>query len=130
MGYRGINKTANDSRQLVIASAVTQQAVSEPFRLTREAAIQGLRVTVKVSGVTVVGAIALVMQELIHGTWTAIGAPKTVSITGNGNFSWRIMSTIATTDNAYMPLTDTVRACITTTNAGDRITVDEVIFYA
>jgi hypothetical protein len=126
MGYRGVEKKNVDGVSTVIAAAVTAQAVSQPFRVS-EACKNGIKVVMKVSGVTVVGAISFTIQELRAGTWTSVAKTAT-SITGNGTFVFKLLDTVAG-DQADLPLTDMLRAVITTTNAGDKVTVDSVLFY-
>lgn len=89
---------------------------------------KNLRVDIQVSGVTVVGSIAakLQMATTTTGTYADLaGANATVAITANGDFSLRQNVEIAA-DQPNMPLKKHLRVVLTTTNAGDAVTIDHV----
>ena len=105
-----------------ISGVVTNQAISvEGWPITAGGAVH-LVVKVKASGVVVVGAITAKLR-------TAIGSDyedsKTVSISGSGSFYIKLNVEVAG-DQTFLPLLNKGQIVITTTNAGDMITVDSV----
>jgi hypothetical protein len=124
MSFRAIDKKHPDIAKTVIAGAVTAQDVSTPFRPTYESSMN-LRVAIKVTDVTVVGSIDAYLYEYVAGSWVAVTG-KTVSITADGTFEMRV---VASADATLVPLADQLKVVITTTNAGDEVTVANVLFY-
>jgi len=89
---------------------------------------KNVRVDVRVSGVTVVGSIAIKLQHAVTGADTFIdlvGANATVAVTADGIVSLRQNIEVAA-DQPNMPLMKHLRAVLTTTNAGDEVTIEKV----
>lgn len=107
----------------VVASAVTDQVLTKAqgFPIYSGGA-KHLVVKVVVSGVTVAGAITAKLQTAIGSDWQD---SKTVSITQDGNFYIKLLAENED-DWAFLPLLNRGRVVITTTNAGDRVTVSSV----
>ena len=110
-----------------ISGIVTAQEIGN-FGITAGGS-KHLRVDIKCSGVTVVGSIDVKLQMAPTGSDTYVdlaGANATVSITTAGVVSMtQIIERSA--DQPNMPLMKNVRAVITTTNAGDAVTIDNVL---
>lgn len=109
-----------------ISGVVTNQSISE-FGITAGGS-KHLRIDVKVSGVTVVGSIDLKLQHSVTGsdTYTDLaGANATVSVTADGIFSMT-QAVERAADQPNMPLRKQLRVVITTTNAGDEVTIERV----
>ena len=109
-----------------IAGVVTNEAVSQDAGLTAGGCLN-LRVTVEASSVTVVGSITAKLQHRSPGGAFAdlAGANASVTITADGSFSMR-QNVQVSADQANMPLHKQVRVVLTTTNAGDEITIDKI----
>lgn len=109
-----------------IAGVVTNEAISSEFGLSAGGALN-LRVDLEVSGVTVVGSIDAKLQHRSPGGTFAdlAGANATVSITADGVVSLRQNVQVAA-DQPNMPLRKMMRVVLTTTNAGDEVTIDKV----
>ncbi len=104
-----------------ISGIVTNSQIGRDYAITA----QGARfhvVKLTVSGVTVVGAITAKLQSAISSDWVD---SKTVSISGNGAFYIKLLADAAG-DQTYLPLLNKARIVVTTTNAGDALTVDSI----
>ena len=105
---------------------VTEEEIST-FGVTASGS-KHLRVDVKVSGVTVVGSIDIKLQQAVTGNDTFVdlaGANATVSVTAGGIVSMTQMIE-RTADQPNLPLQKTLKAVLTTTNAGDEVTIENV----
>lgn len=109
-----------------ISGIVSNQAISEETGVSYHGS-KNLRIDIEVSGVTVVGSITAKIQgRTPGGSYTDYaGANASVSITGNGSFSIRQNIEVAA-DQANMPLHKNLQVVLTTTNAGDQVTVGTV----
>ena len=109
-----------------VVGIVAAQAISKEFGMTAGGSLN-MRVAIESSSVTVVGSIAVKLQQRSpSGAFVDLaGANATVAITADGSVSMQQNVQIAA-DQPNLPLQKTVRVVITTTNAGDRITVDNV----
>ena len=89
-----------------------------------------LRVDIMASGVTVVCAITAILQDRApNGTFVSLaGANASVSITAAGQFTITQLVERAA-DQPNIPIRKQIRVVITTTNAGDAVTVDNVWLY-
>lgn len=106
-----------------IAGVVANSPVSREISITAGGS-RNNKVKLVVSGVTVVGSITAKFQSAIGDDWVDA---KTVTVTGNGNFY--ISHNIEVTgDQGFLPLLNKGRVVITTTNAGDAVTVANVYF--
>lgn len=124
--------TPQDKKKIglaAISGIVSNQAVSEEVGMTAGGS-KHLRVDIKVSGVTVVGSITAKLQHRCNGSDTyadLAGANASVSISAAG-FVSLTQAVERAADQANMPLKSLVRVVLTTTNAGDAVTVDNVFF--
>lgn len=109
-----------------ISGVVTDEAITEDFGLSAGGS-KNLRIDLEVSGVTVVGSISAIIQDRSPGgSFSALtGANATVAITAAGTFSITQNIEVAA-DQPNMPIRKMCRVVLTTTNAGDAITVDKV----
>lgn len=109
-----------------ISGVVTNQPISMDFGLNHEGSLH-LRIDIEVSGVTVAGSITAKLQTRSAGGafHDLVGANATTTITGNGTFS--ITQVVErTVDQPNMPLQKQAQVVLTTTNAGDLVTVNKV----
>lgn len=111
-----------------ISGIVSDTPISDVVGLTHETSLN-LRVMIEVTGVTVAGSITAKLQAAYpDGTFADFaGANASAAITANGTYSIRQNIEIAA-DQPNMPLTKMVRVVLTTTNAGDAVTVSKVWF--
>lgn len=112
-----------------IAGVVADQAISEDVGL-HWGSVCRLRVDVKASAVTVVGSITAKLQHRSpNGSFVdLVGANASVVISADGLFTiTQLVERSA--DQPNMPIRKQIRVVITTTNAGDEVTVDNVWLY-
>lgn len=113
-----------------VSGIVTSQAISKDAGLSWESAFR-LRVDVVAAGVTVAGAITAKLQHRApdNGTWTDLaGANASVAITTNGLVTMTQLVE-RSADQVNMPIRKQLRVVITTTNAGDAVTISNVYLY-
>lgn len=104
-----------------VSGIVTNQVISLPYPISAEGALyQVIKITA--SSVTSVGTITAKLQTAINGDWVD---SKTVVITASGNFYIKLQTTVAA-DQTFLPLLNQGRLVLTTTNAGDAVTIDAV----
>lgn len=82
-----------------------------------------LVVKIKVSAATAVGTITAKLQTAIGSDWQD---SKTVAITGSGVVYIKLQTSV-TADQPYLPLLNKGRVVVSTTNAGDSVSVSEVM---
>jgi len=104
-----------------VSGVVTNRVVSREPQLTADGS-RNLVVQLKCSGVTVVGSISARIQSGIGSQWEDA---KSVTISGNGYFYIKLLENAAG-DQTYLPLLAKMRVVVTTTNAGDAVTFDEI----
>lgn len=105
-----------------IAGVVTNQVVSlEGWPITAGGALNFVA-KIAVSGVTVVGSITAKLQTAIGDDWED---SKTVTVTTNDAYYIKL-NVQDSGDWQYLPLLNKGRIVLTTTNAGDAVTVDSV----
>lgn len=109
-----------------ISGVVTNSVISEEFGLSAGGSLN-LRIDLEVTGVTVVGSIAAKLQmRSPGGSYTDLaGANASVAITAAGTFSIRQNVEVAA-DQPNMPLQKMCRVVLTTTNAGDQVTISAI----
>jgi len=110
-----------------ISGIVNNSAISETIGLTAGGSLN-FRVDLEVSGVTQVGTLTVKLQHKspLQSTWDDLaGANASTTITANGTVSLTQNVQVAA-DQPNMPLRKAVRVVITTTNAGDAVTIDKV----
>lgn len=106
-----------------ISGIVTNQVVTVPggFPITNGGSLH-LVVKITTTGVTQVGTITAKLQTGIDGAFVD---SKTATITASGDVYIKLMAEV-TGDQAFLPLLAAGQVVITTTNAGDVITVSKV----
>ena len=109
-----------------VSGIVTGQAISEDIGLTHGGSLH-LRIDIEASGVTAIGTITAKLQHRSPGGTYAdlVGANASVIITAAGTFSITQAAERAA-DQANMPIRKMVRVVLTTTNAGDAVTISKV----
>lgn len=109
-----------------ISGVVTNTPVSQEFGLTAGGSLN-LRVDIEVSSVTQVGTLTAKLQQRSPGGSFAdlAGANASATFTADGTVSLRQNVQVAA-DQPNMPLQKMMRVVLTTTNAGDAVTVDKV----
>ena len=109
-----------------IVGIVTNEAISQEFGLSAGGSLN-LRLDLEVSGVTLVGSITAKLQHRSPGGSFAdlAGANASVSITADGVVSMTQNVQVAA-DQPNMPIRKMVRVVLSTTNAGDEVTIDKV----
>lgn len=109
------------------SGVVTNQPVSKIINTTASGS-RNIRIDVKVSSVTQVGTLTLKLQGAITGAETFVdlaGANASATFTADGIVSLTQNIEIAA-DQPNMPLLPALRVVLTTTNAGDAVTIDNV----
>ncbi len=106
-----------------IAGVVTAQVISEVFPISAEGSLN-FRADIEVTTVTQVGTLTLALQTRSpNGTWTTVASTNgSKTFTAAGTVSIRLNVEVAG-DQADMPLQQQARLILTTTDAGDRVTV-------
>lgn len=112
-----------------ISGIVTNQAISKDTGLTSGGALH-LRVDIKVSGVTQVGTITAKLQHRApNGSFEDLaGANASVTITAAGIVTLTQLVE-RSADQANMPIRKQLQVVLTTTNAGDALTIDNIWIY-
>lgn len=80
-------------------------------------------VKITVSAATVVGTVTAKLQTAIGSDWQD---SKTVSVTGAGVYYIKLQTSV-TADQPYLPLLNKGRVVVSTTNAGDSVSISEVM---
>lgn len=104
-----------------VSGIVTNQVISKEFWITAGGS-KNLVVRVKVSGVTQVGTLTLKLQTAMDDQYEN---SKTATFTANGYVYIKIQQADSN-DQQYTPLLSKGQIVLTTTNAGDAVTVDSV----
>ena len=123
-GWSPVDKKVNNLQP--ISGIVTNQEIGN-FSVTAGGS-RNLRVDLDLSGVTVVGSITAKLQMAPTGSNTysdLAGANASVSITADGVVSMT-QNVQVSADQPNMPLMKQLRVVITTTDAGDQVTIDKV----
>lgn len=120
-GYTPKNVVAGPGQ--IISGVVTNQVISkEGFPITAGGANRCLVIKLKVSGVTSVGTITAKLQTAIDSDYVD---SKTVVITANGDFYIKL-NNAASADQTFFPLLSKGQVVITTTNAGDAVSITSI----
>lgn len=80
-------------------------------------------VKITVSAATVVGSITAKLQTAIGSDWQD---SKTVALTAAGVYYIKLQTSV-TADQPYLPLLNKGRVVVSTTNAGDSVSISEVM---
>ncbi len=109
-----------------VAGIVTALEISNGFTPT-QSGLLNMRVEAEVSAVTQVGTLTMTLQgKSPNGTYANLaGATATATFTAAGTVTLRQNVEVAA-DQPNMPLPTQMRVVLTTTNSGDRVTVDHI----
>jgi hypothetical protein len=112
-----------------ISGIVTATAISQDVGLSAQGALH-MRVDLQVTAATVVGSITAKLQHRApNGSFIDLaGANASIVITAAGTFSMT-QAVERAADQANMPLRKQLRVVLTTTNAGDAVTIGNVWLY-
>lgn len=112
-----------------VSGIVTATPISKDTGLNW-GSVARLRIDIKASGVTSVGTITAALQDRApNGTFTTLaGANASVVITAAGFFTITQLVERAA-DQPNIPIRKQIRVVLTTTNAGDAVTIDNVWLY-
>lgn len=105
----------------VVSGIVTNQVVSLPYPISAGGALNCV-LKIAASGVTVAGTITAKLQTAIGSDWVD---SKTVTVSANGNFYIKLNVEV-TADQTFLPLLNQGRVVLTTTNAGDAVSIDAI----
>lgn len=105
----------------VVSGVVTNQPISRPFPITAGGS-KNFVLKIKTSAATVVGTITAKLQTALGDDWVD---SKTVVIAASGNVYIKLNVEV-TADQTFLPLLAKGRVVLTTTNAGDSITLTSV----
>jgi hypothetical protein len=109
-----------------LSGVVTNSVISEEIGLTA-GGVKNLRVIVEVSAVTVVGSVTLKLMgrspEGSYALYSSANASLAVTTTGTKSI---IMNIEVAADQVDCPLHKMLQVVVTTTNAGDAITISSV----
>jgi hypothetical protein len=120
-GWSAKDVTLNKAPLISVSGVVTNKPISIQYPLTSGGALHHV-VKITVSGVTVAGSITAMLQTAIGNDWQN---SKTVSITANGIYYIKL-NVEASGDQTYLPLLNKAQIVLSTTNAGDAVTINEV----
>ena len=114
---------------LAQSGIVTNLPISEEVGMNNNSFLH-FRADIRATDVTVVGSITAKLQmKSPGGTFVDLsGTNATVSITAAGDFSLTQLVE-RTADQVNMPLKETVRVVLATTNAGDAVTIAAIYLY-
>ncbi len=107
----------------ITSGVVTNNPVSKEFSISCGGATVGIVIKIAVSAVTVVGSVTPKLQTAIGNDWIDVKSGAAITVAGNTYI--RLMSTIGA-DAAVMPLLNKGRIVVTTTNAGDTVTISGI----
>lgn len=114
------------NQPVVLGASETNTVVSKDTGLSAGGAVDGFRIMMKVSSVTVTTAITAKVQQRTLDAWTDLaGANASVSITADGEFVIKQLALIAA-DQPNFPCSKQIRV-LCTTGAGDAVTFDEMV---
>lgn len=103
-----------------ISGVVTNEPVTQEFPNSAGGALNGV-IKLKVSAVTQVGTITPKLQTANGGDWVDVKSGSAITAAGIQYIRWNIE---VSGDQAVLPLLNKSRVVISTTNAGDKVTVD------
>lgn len=109
------------AKPTVISGVVANQVATVVYPITAGGSLNKV-IKIKASSVTVVGSITAKLQTAISNDWVD---SKTVTISANGDFYIKLNIEVAG-DQTFLPLLNAGRVVVTTTNAGDAVTIDSV----
>jgi hypothetical protein len=107
---------------LPISGVVTKAPVSKEASVSASGSLNGI-IKLSYSGVTQVGTITPILQTAIGGDWVDVKSGSAITAAGIQYIRWNIE---VSGDQSVLPLLNKLRVVLTTTNAGDAITVSSV----
>lgn len=105
-----------------ISGVVTNSPISNEFPNSAGGALNGI-IKLKVSGVTQVGTITPKLQTANGSDWVDVKSGTAITAAGIQYIRWNIE---VAGDQSVLPLLNKSRVVITTTDAGDILTIDTV----
>jgi hypothetical protein len=106
----------------VVSGIVTSAPLTKEFRITAGGATVGFLAKVVVSAATVVGTITLKVESGMGADYVVA---KSTTVSAAGIYYIRLMASVGA-DAAVMPLLAKGLVTVTTTNAGDSVTIASV----
>lgn len=103
----------------VISGVVTNSPITKEANVTAGGALNGILKLV-VADVTQVGTITPKVQSAVGNDWVDVKSGSAITAAGATYIRWNIE---VSGDQAVLPLLNKLRVVITTTNAGDALTV-------
>lgn len=104
----------------LVSGIVTNEPISKEPAVTAGGALNGI-FKLKVSGVTQVGTITPKLQTANGNDWVDVKSGAAITAAGIQYIRWNIE---VAGDQAVLPLLNKCRLVVTTTNAGDIVTID------
>lgn len=107
-----------------VSGIVSNSPVTKEAAVTAGGALNGI-VKLAVSGVTQVGTITPKVQTAIGSDWVDVKSGAAITAAGNTYIRWNIE---VSGDQGALPLLNKLRVVLTTTDAGDALTIDSCEF--
>ena len=107
-----------------ISGVVTNSPISKESSVSAGGALNGI-VKLTVTGVTQVGTITPKIQTAIGDDWVDVKSGTAITAAGTQYIRWNIE---VSGDQAVLPLLNKIRLVVTTTNAGDALTISSCNF--
>jgi hypothetical protein len=107
---------------VAVAGVVTAKAVTLTAPVTAGGALNGI-LKITASGVTQVGTITPKLQTAVGSDWVDVKSGAAIVADGTQYIRWNIE---VAADQTVLPLLNSLRVVITTTNAGDVVTLSKV----
>lgn len=104
----------------IVSGIVTNEPLTKEERISYGGSRNGI-LKLKVSGVTQVGTITPKVQTANGSDWVDVKSGAAITANGIQYIRWNIE---VAGDQAVLPLLNKMRVVVTTTNAGDALTVD------
>lgn len=107
-----------------VSGVVANEPITKEFPIYSGGALNGI-IKLKVSGVTQVGTITPKLQTAIGSDWVDVKSGTAITANGIQYIRWNIE---VAADQTVLPLLNSGRVVLTTTNAGDRVSIDSCDF--
>lgn len=104
---------------VAISGVVTARVVTQSAPVTGPGALNGI-IKITAAAVTQVGVITPKLQTAIGADWVDVKSGTAITAAGVQYIRWNIE---VAADQAVLPLLNSLRVVITTTNAGDAVTI-------
>jgi hypothetical protein len=112
----------NIATGVAISGVVTAQPVTVTAPVTSSGALNGI-IKITAAAVTQVGTITPKVQTAIGSDWVDVKSGTAITVAGVQYIRWNIE---VAADQTVLPLLNSLRVVLTTTNAGDAITLSKV----